>query len=151
MASPTLPRSRPVATPLPLLLLREAPEGTGRPDAGADEAPGPGDGGRRIVCRACGQAVTTREARTERGGSHGHVFANPHGYVFELALFSAAPGCRCEGPPSTEFPWFPGCSWQVDVCRGCSLHLGWRFLPLAGGAAFHGLIADRIVEADERK
>ncbi len=134
----------------PLHLLREAPVGDGRPGLGADEGPDPGDGGRRIVCRACGQAVTAEQARTERDGSHRHVFANPHGYVYDLALFSAAPGCRCVGPSSTEFPWFAGCSWQVAACRRCDLHLGWRFAPLAGGEPFYGLIADRLAEADER-
>lgn len=143
------PRTQPAAPPLPLLLLREAPARGGRPDLDADEAPAPGDGGQRILCRACGRTVTTAKARTERGGSNGHVFANPHGYVFELALFSTAPGCRTGGPPSTEFPWFAGCSWQVAACRGCGMHLGWRFAPLAGGPAFWGLIAARIVEADE--
>lgn len=132
-----------------LLLLREAPAGGERPGAGAEEHPDREDGGRRIVCRFCGQTVTTERARTERGGSHRHVFANPHGYVFDLALFSAAPGCRCEGPPSTEFPWFAGCSWQVALCRRCDIHLGWRFAPLSGGAAFHGLIADRLAEEDQ--
>lgn len=149
MDSPALPRPWPAPMPPALLLLREAPDKAGRPDAAADGEPAPGDGGRRIVCRACGQTVTTAAARTARDGSHRHVFANPHGFVFDLALFSAAPGCRCEGPPSTEFPWFPGCSWQVAVCRRCDLHLGWRFAPLAGGAAFHGLIADRIAEIAE--
>jgi hypothetical protein len=134
-----------------LSLLREAPEAGGRPGAVAGEFSARDEGGRRIVCRACGQAVTTAQARTERGGSHRHVFANPHGLVFDLALFSAAPGCRGEGPASTEFAWFPGCSWQVALCRRCAVHLGWRFAPLAGGAAFYGLIADRITEADEGK
>ena len=133
----------------PLFLLREAPDPGGRPGLDADEGPDRGDGGRRIVCRACGQAVTTEQARTERNGSHRHVFANPHGYVYDLALFNAAPGCRCVGAPSTEFPWFPGSSWQVAACRRCGLHLGWRFAPLAGGRAFYGLIADRLAERDE--
>lgn len=131
-----------------LSLLRGAPESAGRPDAGADGFPARGEGGRRIVCRACGQTLTTARARTQRDGSHRHVFANPHGLVFDLALFSAAPGCRGEGPASTEFTWFPGCSWQAVRCRRCAVHLGWRFTPLAGGAAFYGLIADRLAEAD---
>ena len=131
-----------------LLLLRDAPAGAGRPGAGADEFPARDEGGRRIVCRACGQALTTDRARTERNGGHRHVFANPYGLVFDLALFSAAPGCRGEGPASTEFPWFPGCSWQTVLCRRCAVHLGWRFTPLAHGAAFYGLITDRLAEAD---
>jgi len=132
-----------------LLLLREAPARGERPALDAAEEPAPGDGGRRIVCRACGQTVTTERARLERDGSHRHVFANPYGLVFDLAMFRAAPGCRGVGPPSTEFAWFPDCAWQVAVCRGCDIHLGWRFVPLSGGAAFWGLIADRLAEVDE--
>lgn len=141
-------RPSPLPAPPPLLLLREAPLRGGRPALDAEEGPGPEDGGERIVCRACGQTVTSARARMERGGSHRHVFANPFGYVFDLALFAAAPGCRCTGPASTEFPWFAGCAWRIALCRGCGLHLGWRFAPLSGGAAFWGLVADRIAERD---
>mgnify|MGYP000868635858 FL=1 len=146
---PNPPRPAAPGAPPPLLLLREAPARGERPGAAADDGPDSGDGGRRILCRACSQTVTMEQTRTERGGSHRHVFANPHGYVYDLALFNAAPGCATEGPRSTEFPWFAGCSWQVAVCRRCGAHLGWRFVPLSGGAAFYGLIADRLAEADE--
>jgi len=43
------------------------------------------------------------------------------------------------GDLSPEFTWFPGYAWQPTICRGCRLHLGWRYVA-AHGAAFFGLI-----------
>lgn len=102
---------------------------------------------RPIRCRPCGAAVTEVRHRAERNGAHRHVFANPHGLVFELALYAAAPGCAVACPASTEFSWFQGRAWRVALCRACGAHLGWRFEATTdGGGVFWGLIETRLVE-----
>lgn len=132
-----------------LALLKDASAPGRRPDVGSDAAEDAGDGGRKLVCRACGLRITSERERATRDASHRHVFANPHGVVYDIALFAAAPGCRRVGPRSTEFAWFAGCSWQIAICGRCETHLGWHFAPDAGGAPFFGLIADRLAEAGD--
>ncbi|OLN28071.1 hypothetical protein DVDV_1817 [Desulfovibrio sp. DV] len=77
-------------------------------------------------------------------GSHHHVFANPYGHVFTLECFAAAPGCVALGPPSADFSWFAGTSWQLAICAACSQHLGWRYERDSGGGGFFGLIPQRL-------
>ena len=116
------------------------------PEASLDE----GKSGRRLVCRACGHEITRTGARTTVDGSHGHVFSNPAGYVFEIGCFRSAPGCLRQGPPSTDFSWFPGYSWQVALCGGCRMLMGWHYRPVQGqGAAFHGLILPHLDEVPD--
>ena len=93
--------------------------------------------------------MTDLSARLEIDGLHEHTQVNPHGFVWTFRCFRAAPGCVRRGPPSTEFTWFAGHSWQIEHCRRCDVHLGWLFR--SEDRTFHGLIADRIVEepADE--
>lgn len=97
-----------------------------------------------LACRACGLAITTNAERTERDGTHEHVFFNPAGILFRIGCFATAPGCRGIGPYETHFTWFPGHAWQTVVCRGCAAHLGWSFV---GPTRFSGLILDRLVES----
>ena len=104
------------------------------------------DKGRVLVCAGCLHAITTASNRIEVSGSHAHTFSNPHGFVFHIGCFAAAPGCDARSDPSWEFSWFPGYSWQVAVCRGCGEHLGWLFA--GGNARFHGLIVDRLAETE---
>ncbi len=104
------------------------------------------DSGHVLVCAGCLHAITTASARIEMSGSHGHTFSNPHGLVFHIACFGAAPGCEARSDSSTEFSWFPSYSWRVAVCRGCGEHLGWLFVD--GDASFHGLIVDRLAETE---
>ena len=73
-----------------------------------------------------------------------HVFTNPHGYVFQIATFSEAPGAAATGPPSDEWAWFAGTVWRAAACRGCMTHLGWSFER--GAAMFWGLITARLAE-----
>lgn len=133
--------------PAPRLALESGP----RPPAGRtspEEKTGAGDdAGRVLVCTACGEAITTRAARVDRGGRHEHTFANPHGFLFHIGCFATAPGCVAAGAPSTAHTWFPGHAWQAVACRGCAEHLGWLF---AGDGRFHGLILDRLEEAEDR-
>ena len=103
---------------------------------------------RSLRCAACGHLVTNEDRREEMGGEHRHTFVNPHGHVFEIGVFSTAPGARGVGEPSSFFSWFPGYVWRIVVCGGCGAHLGWSF---GEGPHFFGLIVDRLVEADDRE
>jgi hypothetical protein len=97
-----------------------------------------------ILCAACGHAVTTPGARFVHGGRRQHTQVNPHGYLFTLGTWREAPGARVVGPPSSQWSWFPGYTWQIAECAGCGGHLGWRFR--SGDDAFWGLVLDRLVE-----
>ena len=125
---------------------------TGRDDGRGGAAPGrrsaPAADAREeeeppVRCRQCGFAITRPRDAVARGGAHRHTFANPHGIVFEIGCFAAAPGCAQAGPATDEFSWFGGYRWRVALCGGCLTHLGWRFAQ-AGGDNFHGLILDRL-------
>ena len=107
---------------------------------GLDE--GLGEGGERLVCRACGHAITSSRARIEVAGAHEHRKTNPAGYTFHLGCFRAAPGARGWGPACAEHSWFAGHTWRFALCGGCESHLGWAFEAAGGG--FHGLILDRL-------
>jgi len=96
-----------------------------------------------IVCRQCLNRITGPGQRISVNGSHLHTFANPSGVVFEIGCFRSAIGCTMMGPPSTEFAWFTGYSWQIAICVSCQIHLGWSFMSPSGNR-FYGLILDRI-------
>ncbi len=103
--------------------------------------------GGRILCRQCGFVITHDSSRIAVSGTHHHTFANPHGIVFEIGCFGAAPGCAVMGRPTNEFTWFPPHSWQVAICGSCLSHMGWRFTRADGGL-FFGLILDRLAITD---
>lgn len=96
---------------------------------------------RAVVCRRCGASVAREEDRIEIGDSSLHTFVNPHGMVFRVTCFADAHGCVETGAPTLHYSWFPGCAWQVALCRACQTHLGWRF---SGDDEFWGLIDDRV-------
>jgi hypothetical protein len=124
------------------LLDRDAPPPPGPPDVRALLGLEDGLGrGRRLLCRACGRAITTESARIEVNGAHEHVEKNPSGKVFRIGCFRAAPGAVGWGSAFAEHTWFPGCTWQIALCGGCGCHLGWAF---QGQDGFHGLIVDRL-------
>jgi len=64
---------------------------------------------------------------------------------FRIGCFAAVSSCMTSGAPTTYWTWFPGYAWQPESCAACGEHLGWLFRA-EGGAAFHGLILDRLVE-----
>jgi hypothetical protein len=118
-------------------------------DAGVRDAPGETDDARtvrrRVVrCRACGHAIARSEDAI--AGESALTFTNPHGLVFSIRRFTSASGCLTIGEPTFEHTWFPGCAWQVALCRACSVHVGWKF---TGSAGFFGLIVTRIEDAAE--
>lgn len=101
-----------------------------------------GDAEHELVCARCDAPITDDGQRIEIGGLHEHSQINPGGFIWTFGCFAAAPGCVASGPPSTEFSWFPGRSWQVQRCGRCARHLGWRFHGPDG--SFYGLIVDRL-------
>ena len=97
-----------------------------------------------LVCRQCRKHVTDESRRVSIAGAHRHTFANPHGHVYDIVCFDSAEGCLGAGPPSDEFTWFKGYTWQIVICAGCMAHLGWFFLS-SEQHHFYGLIFDRLV------
>lgn len=95
-----------------------------------------------LRCERCGRTVAREKDRIEVDGSHVHTRMNPAGILFTLGCFSRAEGGRTEGAPQLAYSWFPGHTWTVEICGGCSAHLGWLFE--AGTLCFHGLILDRL-------
>lgn len=117
------------------------------PDAAADTLTREDDEAareRRLLCRKCGHAITSRGRAIVSDGSHVHVFTNPAGLTFRIGCFSDAPGCLLAGEPTTEFTWFPGHAWSFALCAGCGAHLGWYYDSGSGG--FFGLILANLAE-----
>ena len=96
-----------------------------------------------LCCRECKYPITQEANRININERHQHVFANPHGYVFNIGCFSQAPGCINYGEATSFFSWFPGYSWQIVLCRQCTTLLGWFFQ--SNDAIFWGLILDRLI------
>ncbi|THB64139.1 MAG: hypothetical protein D6E12_15495 [Desulfovibrio sp.] len=113
----------------------------------AEQEPDHGEKGVFLACHLCLNPITRQGNRIAVNGQHQHNFFNPHGLVFEIGCFSAAPGCVIQGAPSFEFTWFPGHAWQVALCSRCLNHLGWQFTG-PGGSQFFGLIVGELVELD---
>jgi hypothetical protein len=114
------------------------------------EKRGPADeeGGRDLLCARCRRVITSEADRIAVDGLHEHTQVNPHGFIWSFGCFARAPGCVPVGPPSREFAWFAGHSWQVEECGGCRTHLGWLFA--CPDRSFHGLIVGRLVADDRR-
>lgn len=92
-------------------------------------------------CAACGAEIARARDRIPLDGASTRTFVNPDGLEYVITGFANAPGCSEVTEPTPYWSWFPGCAWQVSLCRACSTHLGWRF---SGAAAFYGLIVDRL-------
>jgi hypothetical protein len=103
--------------------------------------------GRALGCAFCKRPITTTAAAIEMNGAHAHTFSNPDGYQFRVGCFSDAAGLVKAGPSSTDWTWFPGYSWQVELCAGCREQLGWFYR--GADHRFHGLILDNLVEIEE--
>jgi hypothetical protein len=97
-----------------------------------------------IVCATCAQPITTASQRLSVSGRHLHEFMNPDGQRFVVACFSGASGLLGGGEPSTVWTWFPGYTWQIALCQGCTTHLGWIYRSQS--ELFYGLIWDRLAE-----
>jgi hypothetical protein len=102
----------------------------------------PGEDDDAIRCAACDHRITERAYRIEKSGAHEHTFVNPHGFVYHVGCYAAAPGCIQNGDPQTAFSWFPGWTWQIVSCARCRTHLGWIYR--CSGEQFHGLITTAL-------
>lgn len=102
------------------------------------------DGSKKnILCKTCGNPITSDDAGVAINGSHEHTFMNPRGVVFRIGCFSRAGGCHLMGSSTDEYTWFPGFRWCYVICSGCLSHLGWHYQ--SGGSGFFGLILDQLV------
>lgn len=100
---------------------------------------------RLILCRNCGNSVTSADLMITIRGQHSHTFTNPAGIVYTIGCFSKADGCMVHGMPTTEFSWFEGFGWSIALCGACLIHLGWFYQ--SGSEAFFGMILDRLIES----
>jgi hypothetical protein len=100
-----------------------------------------------VRCAQCGHGITSPRERIDVQGKHCHAFFNPHGIIFEIGCFRAAPGCGYTGRVTEEFSWFAGYGWKIAVCSACGAHLGWLY-SAAGKESFHGLILDSLIHPD---
>jgi hypothetical protein len=136
----------------PLTTLRPLHPAPPAPVVASDECPQASDdrtAERILVCARCGQRLTSDSERISVKGAHEHTFANPHGIVFHIGCFAAATGCQVIPPPSSEWSWFPGYAWEIELCGACEAHLGWLFQ--SSSAVFHGFILDRLRSAEPRR
>lgn len=102
---------------------------------------------RLIVCRLCGNALTTEEEAVSIRGNYEHQRKNPYGLYFVFQTFEEALGCTIKGQPTPGDTWFPGFEWEIAVCADCEIHLGWFFSN--EGSSFYGLISDKIELSEE--
>jgi hypothetical protein len=134
-------RTRPLRRDPPLSAL----ESDGRGPAAAAPAPVEEKRSapeRAIVCASCGHAITSERERIRILEAHEHRFMNPAGSLFHIGCFARADGCLAVGPPSDDYPWFPGFAWQVALCGACAEHLGWHFRSASD--SFFGLRLERL-------
>jgi hypothetical protein len=96
-----------------------------------------------VFCAGCQAQLSGHEQAMEFAGGHRHVFVNPGGVEFEIALYREV-SCLRHGPLTPEYTWFAGYAWQIVLCPTCHRHLGWRYRR-ADSPDFYGLITDRIL------
>lgn len=100
-----------------------------------------------LYCKACRHLVTRGRWRIGVNGAHEHTVFNPAGHVFTIGCFKEAPGVDAAGPPSDDFTWFKGYGWQIALCRGCNVHIGWQYTGSKGPGVFFGLIFAKLTSA----
>jgi len=95
-----------------------------------------------LCCIKCQYPITRNRDRIQINEQHQHVFANPHGYIFQIGCFAQAPGCVIAGEETSYFSWFPGYTWRFALCGQCLTLLGWAFR--SHDSQFLGLILDKL-------
>jgi hypothetical protein len=98
-----------------------------------------------IICKNCGNPVTTPESIISVNEKHQHIFTNPTGIVYQIGCFSSAEGCNISGDPTAENTWFAGFNWSYAACSNCMIHLGWFYER--DEETFFGLIIDLLEAA----
>jgi hypothetical protein len=99
-----------------------------------------------IICKNCGNIITTLESMISVNDRHKHTFSNPTGIVFAIGCFSTADGCIIVGEPTTDFTWFDSYRWSHAICSNCLFHMGWFYD--SGSESFFGLILNNLLETD---
>jgi hypothetical protein len=94
----------------------------------------------------CQYLITHTSERIVKNEKHQHVFANPHGYIYQIGCFGQAPGCVAVGQETSHFSWFPGYTWRVALCGRCFSLLGWAFRSPEG--LFFGLVLDKLISEE---
>jgi len=97
-----------------------------------------------LHCAECQYPITRKIDRTEINEKHQHVFANPHGYIYQIGCFVQALGCVAIGEEARHFSWFPGYTWRIALCGRCLTLLGWAFR--SHESQFFGLILDKLTQ-----
>jgi len=97
-----------------------------------------------LCCAACHYPITRKTDRIAINEKHQHVFANPHGYIYQIGCFAQASGCVMVGQETSHFSWFPGYTWQIALCGQCFTLLGWLFRSQE--SLFFGLILDKLTK-----
>lgn len=100
---------------------------------------------KNLLCRLCGEVITSEDNRVSINGAHIHTRQNPADVMFTFACFDTAPGCRVWGRATQDHTWFGGYNWQIALCAGCGEHLGWSF---KNSSRFYGLIVERLTDKD---
>ena len=104
--------------------------------------------GHFIVCRNCGNTITTPERMISVNEQHIHTFTNPAGITYDIGCFSSTSGCIVYGKPTLEHTWFEGFSWSFTLCSDCLIHLGWFYQ--GENENFFGLIMDHLMDSTKR-
>jgi hypothetical protein len=99
-----------------------------------------------LHCALCRYPITHTSERIVKNEKHQHVFANPHGYIYQIGCFGQAPGCVVVGQETSHFSWFPGYTWRVALCGRCFSLLGWAFRSPEG--LFFGLVLDKLISEE---
>jgi len=98
-----------------------------------------------LLCCQCYQIITSYCECISIQEQHKHIFANPHGIIYDISCFRSAPGCLYTGIPTKEWSWFSGFLWKIAICSKCLIHLGWQFIPSSSNNSFVGLVSNRLV------
>jgi hypothetical protein len=98
-----------------------------------------------IICRECGNPVTSPDRIISVNDKHKHTFINPAGITYQIGCFSSAGGCIVYGEPVLEHTWFSGFAWNYCICSNCRVHLGWHFQN--NDERFFGLILNLLADA----
>ena len=99
------------------------------------------------LCIVCGALITEEKYLIGiSGNTPFHVFTNPYGLVFNIMTVAHAEMLIPVSQEETEYTWFPGYSWRIEVCSVCREHLGWYYHSGRNKPSqFYGLIRDKLV------
>ncbi|MEW5852108.1 MAG: cereblon family protein [Myxococcota bacterium] len=96
------------------------------------------------VCARCGAFLARRSDQLTVDGKTLHERVNPVGFPHRFMTLTRCEAASPIDEPTTDFTWFEGCAWQVVLCAGCRVHLGWHFQ--GEGRSFWGVLVERMKE-----